>query len=163
MIGPRSVHPDEWVPGDYRVAAAVNRQREYFEEHFGFRFWDDSEEGIGEFKVAGCLTSNNRQFKLTQYLAALTDKIEIDVLYFKESMTRDLEDILIDLELDCADLYWVHEAITLASYDVWRQDDNGNRYLVSADVCRPDAMRLMQRLESTKHKQTYWVAQHQPQ
>jgi hypothetical protein len=151
------------VPGDYRVAAAVNRHREYFEKHFGFRFWDDSEKGIGEFKVVGCVTSSSRQFKLTQYLAALPEKIQIDVLYSNESMTRDLEDILIDLDVDCSELYWVHEAITLASYDVWRQDDNGNRYLVSADLCRPDATRLMRRLESTKHKQTYWIARHGPE
>lgn len=44
---------------------------------------------------------------------------------------------------------------------VWRQDDNGNVFLVKDDLTEADAMRLMEDLESKGHEQTYWVRKDQ--
>lgn len=45
-----------------------------------------------------------------------------------------------------------------ARWEVWRQDDNGNRYLVSAHPDEPAAKRRLAELESgVVHKQTYWI------
>ncbi|WP_084315977.1 hypothetical protein [Actinospica robiniae] len=46
------------------------------------------------------------------------------------------------------------------SWEVWRQDDNGNRYLVSAHPDVAAARIRVAELESgVAHKQTYWVSE----
>jgi hypothetical protein len=42
-------------------------------------------------------------------------------------------------------------------WSVWRQDDNGNVFLVQDGLTEADALRLVRDLESKGHKQTYWV------
>ena len=45
-------------------------------------------------------------------------------------------------------------------WEVWRQDDNGNRYLVSGHADEAAAQRRLADLESgVIHKQTYWVSE----
>jgi hypothetical protein len=41
---------------------------------------------------------------------------------------------------------------------VWRQDDNGNRYVVRRLASRAAAEKLAAELEARGHKQLYWVA-----
>jgi hypothetical protein len=41
---------------------------------------------------------------------------------------------------------------------VWRQDDNGNRYIVARKPSRAEADELAATLEARGHKQLYWVA-----
>ncbi len=40
---------------------------------------------------------------------------------------------------------------------VWRQDDNGNVFLVKNGLSIPEAQNLLRELESGGHKQTYWI------
>ena len=48
-------------------------------------------------------------------------------------------------------------------WELWRQDDNGNRYLVSAHPDEPAARRHLAELESgVIHKQTYWIRRTTP-
>lgn len=42
-------------------------------------------------------------------------------------------------------------------YQVWRQDDNGNQFVVESDLTREDAQKLAFELEARGHKQVYWV------
>lgn len=42
-------------------------------------------------------------------------------------------------------------------WSVWRQDDNGQRYLVSRGHARRDAERACAEFEAKGHKQLYWV------
>lgn len=42
-------------------------------------------------------------------------------------------------------------------YSVWRQDDNGNIYLVKDRLTEIDAFRLVREYEEKGHKQTYWA------
>jgi hypothetical protein len=44
-------------------------------------------------------------------------------------------------------------------WSVWRQDDNGNQFLVCANLTRANAEALAAELESRGHKQLYWVSQ----
>jgi len=45
-------------------------------------------------------------------------------------------------------------------WEVWRQDDNGNRYLVSTHPDEAAALLRVAELESgVAHKQTYWVSE----
>ncbi|HWG26742.1 SPOR domain-containing protein [Actinospica sp.] len=52
------------------------------------------------------------------------------------------------------------EATAARRWEVWRQDDNGNRYLVSAHADEAAAQHRLADLESgVMHKQTYWVSE----
>jgi lactoylglutathione lyase len=45
-----------------------------------------------------------------------------------------------------------------ARWAVWRQDDNGNRFLISSGHSRADAERLCAEFEHRGHKQMYWTS-----
>lgn len=42
-------------------------------------------------------------------------------------------------------------------YSVWRQDDNGNIFLVKDRLTEIEAFRLVREYERKGHKQTYWA------
>jgi hypothetical protein len=44
-------------------------------------------------------------------------------------------------------------------YELWRQDDNGNRFLVGVFADRPSAEERLVQLSRVVHKQTYWIAE----
>lgn len=48
-------------------------------------------------------------------------------------------------------------ANTSENYEVWRQDDNGNKFVVADNLTRQAADDLAQELEARGHKQVYWV------
>jgi hypothetical protein len=43
------------------------------------------------------------------------------------------------------------------TWAVFRQDDNGNRFVVSTRLNREEAERLVAEFEARGHKQVYWV------
>jgi hypothetical protein len=43
-------------------------------------------------------------------------------------------------------------------WQLWRQDDNGNRFLVGGFATRELAERRMAELTQGSHKQTYWIS-----
>jgi hypothetical protein len=49
------------------------------------------------------------------------------------------------------------------SYEIWRQDDNGNRFLVASFPARETAEQRLAELTRCSHKQTYWIIQQIPQ
>jgi len=42
-------------------------------------------------------------------------------------------------------------------WTVFRQDDNGNRFVVEKHLSHEDALRLAAELEARGHKQMYWA------
>jgi hypothetical protein len=42
-------------------------------------------------------------------------------------------------------------------WTVYRQDDNGNRFIVSTRLNRVEAERLVTEFEARGHKQVYWA------
>lgn len=44
-------------------------------------------------------------------------------------------------------------------YELWRQDDNGNRFLVGCFGELPAAETRLGELTRTPHKQTYWITE----
>ena len=44
------------------------------------------------------------------------------------------------------------------SWSVWRQDDNGNNFLVKANLTKTEAEELQLHFEKLGHKQMYWVS-----
>jgi hypothetical protein len=48
----------------------------------------------------------------------------------------------------------------MTRWELWRQDDNGNRYRISAHGDRDDAEAALAGMESgLAHKQMYWIAE----
>lgn len=45
------------------------------------------------------------------------------------------------------------------SYELWRQDDHGHRFLVGRYPTRETAERRHVELTRALHKQTYWIAE----
>ena len=45
----------------------------------------------------------------------------------------------------------------MSAWVVWRQDDNGNRYVVRRCASKTEAEALAAEMEARGHKQTYWV------
>jgi hypothetical protein len=43
------------------------------------------------------------------------------------------------------------------SWSVWRQDDNGNLFLVRDGLAEPEALNVVREFEKEDHKQTYWA------
>ncbi len=44
-------------------------------------------------------------------------------------------------------------------FELWRQDDNGNRFLVGTFAERAAAEARMAELTRVVHKQTYWISE----
>ncbi|MGA1871885.1 MAG: hypothetical protein ACMUJM_25465 [bacterium] len=42
-------------------------------------------------------------------------------------------------------------------WSVWRQDDNGNVFLVKNGLTEIESLRLVREFERKGHKQTYWA------
>ncbi|MFD5462811.1 SPOR domain-containing protein [Kitasatospora sp. NPDC127059] len=51
----------------------------------------------------------------------------------------------------------------MSTFRVMRQDDNGNRFLVAADLPEAEAHRLAAEFEARGHKQLYWVESQEPE
>ena len=45
-------------------------------------------------------------------------------------------------------------------WELWRQDDGGNQYLVERYATREDAEHEMRVFEGRGHRQVYWVRHH---
>ena len=43
------------------------------------------------------------------------------------------------------------------TWEVHRQDDNGNRFIVQTGLSREEAERLVEQFEARGHKQVYWA------
>lgn len=43
------------------------------------------------------------------------------------------------------------------AWELWRQDDNGNRFRIAAFGSQAEAEAEQRRFEALAHKQTYWV------
>lgn len=48
------------------------------------------------------------------------------------------------------------------SWELWRQDDNGNRVLMRVFQHEEDAIRERDAFEARGHKQTYWLQRQPP-
>lgn len=45
-----------------------------------------------------------------------------------------------------------------ATWAVWRQDDNGNRFFMSGGHTHEEAEQICRRFEARGHKQFYWAS-----
>jgi hypothetical protein len=154
---------DSWVRGNYRDTAILRCSSDELAEKCGLIFKAGYADGLGQTKEAGFLTSRGRQFALIHYLYAPAPYHQMTYvvsLFDADSMTDDLEDILEVLNLGIENLEWVEPTISLLKYEVWRQDDNGGKFLIEITHSKADAKKIVQKYELIPHKQTYWIERH---
>ncbi|NJM52367.1 MAG: hypothetical protein HC846_02610 [Blastocatellia bacterium] len=54
-------------------------------------------------------------------------------------------------------MLFLYKDIKFQPHELWRQDDNGHKFLIETFPCKADAVRAMREFEIRLHKQTYWV------
>ncbi|MGD9680055.1 MAG: hypothetical protein AB7W16_02625 [Candidatus Obscuribacterales bacterium] len=134
--------------------ATLKLNSEAIEARWGIVF----EEGLGElefFKVAA-LRINGSMVWLFDHSAADMD-LEIGVLHSCEKRGDVLDSLLAVLGLSTGDLSWINDEVELAAHELWRQDDNGNEFLIETLPCRADALVRVRLFTERGHKQLYWT------
>lgn len=154
----RQVKSDEWMDGDYRPFADIIIKSSEIEKRFETAFESHFEEGLGISKFAFFVIDNGRRFFLREYMPdSQHSMIQIFILNNEERSTKDLDEVLELLELTSKDIIWLYESIKFHPHELWRQDDNGHKFLIETFPCRADAAKALREFESRKHKQTYWL------
>jgi hypothetical protein len=159
----QQIDAESWVRGDYRDVAILRLSSDELAEKHPIIFTEDFEDGLGPTKIAGFLTSKGKQFSLVHYLyapAPYRQMTTVVSLFDADSMTDDLEDILEVLHLGIEDIEWVEPTISFQKYEVWRQDDLGNKFLLEIVDSRANAKKIVQKYELIPHQQTYWIKRH---
>jgi hypothetical protein len=67
-----------------------------------------------------------------------------------------LGDLFDTLPIENSDVF-PEPSVTRGSWEVWRQDDNGNRNLISVHTGRAKAFQVLAKFEQLSHKQMYWI------
>lgn len=159
----QQIDAESWVRGNYREIAILRCSSDELAEKYGIVFDEFIEEGLGQAKAAGFRTSKGKQFSLVHYLwgpVLYRQMTNVVSLYNLESLADDLEDILEVLNLGIEDVEWVEPNISFQKYEVWRQDDLGNKFLIEIVESRANARKIVRKYELIPHKQTYWVERH---
>lgn len=154
----RQIKLDEWVKGDYQPFAELNFKTSAIEQKFNIVFEDSYEDGLGETKLGGFITESGTQFFLEEF-SPQSEKsiIQVGILNNLETLTIHLDEVLESLELTSKYLTWFNENIKLHPHELWRQDDNGHKFLIETFPCKADAVRAMKEFETRLHKQIYWI------
>lgn len=97
------------------------------------------------------VTSMGNQFELRH----LADRVQI--ISHGAAAVEIFEQVLELLDLDSDWLSWINPELALVPHEIWRQDDNGQAFIIRTARCRADAARMVRRLESSPHKQMYWI------
>ncbi len=105
----KQIQFDEWQRGDYRSRAVINRKSEELLSDFPVIFDEYEAEGLGRAKTAFFLTSNNRQFAITEYLEPIVPITEIVILNNPETLDSDLAEVLELLNLSTSDLDFIYK------------------------------------------------------
>jgi hypothetical protein len=155
---------DDSSPSDARpIAIAMLAEGwESLSVRLGINFAEYDLGSLGKTKRAAFAVESGKHILLESSPASSLDRNTTTIALLEEeidenSYTQILEEILIETVLSSADLTWKHDAISFQPHEVWRQDDQGNRFLVKQTDCKADALRLAGMFEARGHKQTYWI------
>lgn len=111
--------------------------------------YESADTSVQEAKLIGVYSSREKAEKAIEKL-------------IKQPGFRDFPDYFNIDEYVIDQNHWDEGFITETyepKYSVWRQDDNGNVYLVKDKLTEIDAFRLVREYEEKGHKQTYWAKQ----
>jgi hypothetical protein len=153
----RQISLSEWVNNDYRAFVHILVSSSDLAEKFNLKFEDYWEDGLGESKIAYLRTNEGMQFYIAEFPSNKIIMTHIGCLNNGETIARDIDTVLEMLELSSENVNFVYNDVKLISHQLWRQDDNGHKFLIETFPCRADAVKAMKEFEARLHKQTYWI------
>lgn len=154
----RQITDKEWVKGDYREFVHINIETSYLAEKYKISFEDCFADGLGEAKFAFLITENGTQFYVQENLLDMIPiQTYIGCLNNPETIAEHIDEILEVLELSSEVIEFIYGDVKLNPHELWRQDDNGHKFLVEKFACKADAAKVMKTFENRHHKQTYWI------
>lgn len=105
----RPINKDEWVHGDYRSVACIDRPLHTILADVKVNYYEFVADGLGPARSAFFVTPRHRQFVICEYLSTDTPLSEFLVLFDRQTVYADLDEILGLLGLGRRDLSWVVE------------------------------------------------------
>jgi|CXWL01.1.fsa_nt_gi hypothetical protein len=158
MIKARQVNPNEWLRRRYEVALSFRTGIPVLAPSGPFEWEEFFDEGLGPARAVGLETPSGEQFLLEDH-KDMPEPFGVSAYFVEplEDAVEILNDVLGALELTSASLAWLSPRISLPPFDLWRQDDNGNRFYIDQFPCRADAEHARDGYERRGHKQAYFV------
>lgn len=130
---------------------------EYFERAFGLKFEREEIGGLGSFEVAGVEIGPSVCTLGRRVNTQRNERLVLDAPTNIPNPTTFVELAIGALELsEDINLVRFHE-FTALSWELWREDDNGNRSLVARFARGHDANAMAKYFEERGHKQRYWA------
>jgi hypothetical protein len=166
MPGFKQIPEEKWQVGDYRTFAIIGGVgRDEMEKRLNATYADYRDVDLGDSCGAFFTTDGGLQFMVEHRLEAPFPEPYVNLYGLnrgkqvteEEFLTEDLEQLLEATGIHSSELMWVHPSIKFTPHEVWRQDDNGNQFLVQTTACRADATNLVDTLTARGHKQVYWA------
>lgn len=153
----RQIKSDEWVKGNYREIVHLNVKTLDLAKKFNIEFEDYWEDGLGKSKFSAFISEKGTQFYIKEFPFNRVVQTYLGFLNNPETVANDIDEVLELLELGSENIFYIYEHIQLISHELWRQDDNGHKFLIETFACKADAVKAMKEFEARLHKQTYWV------
>jgi hypothetical protein len=143
---------------DFRAVADIDINVSLIADKFGVTFVDTDEYSDGNTKIAYFITQKGTPFFIEEFPSKhRKSRTQIGLRSDEETLTNELEDVLEVLELSSENISWYSPKIEFELHELWRQDDNGHKFLIETFTCRADAVKAIKEFEPRLHKQTYWV------
>jgi hypothetical protein len=117
-----------------------------------------SNDGFDYMEAAFVACTGKSSFGLFRYLNAPARKYTAVVIRADtEKLSEDVNDALEILGVDSSEVISFHPDFKFEPYSAWRQDDNGNKFMIGEYVCRSDAANAVVKWKANGYKQTCWL------
>lgn len=133
----------------------TERDPAYFSEKFGATFHTEEVEGLGRFEVAA-LDLGGVVCTLTRSVD-LGGKVVVDIPTNVPEPRQFVESAAMALGLGSDRTVVLDENFTKLHWELWREDDNGNRAMMARFLDESTAQACAQAFEHRGHRQRYWV------
>ncbi len=153
------------IKGNYLQSAVIRLDPEQLSVRHSIEWTQYVEDGLGPAVGAAFKASNGQYFgvgQLLHYRNQGQHGCGIQTLFESPAEAQTLECGFCDLGITSADIVWIREDLQLPAYDLIRQDDHGNQFLVGTYPLRADALDAQRKISAGVHKQDSWIQAHQP-
>ncbi len=157
MIQFQEVPLNESVKGNYRPLAAINQTVAAIAQQHHLTIDEFDEYGLGWSHMVVLRASDGSQIMVVQHLKSpWPETSAIEMVPDDPTTPTVLDEFLAWLGIGTSDLTWLSPLVTLPTYTLWRQDDNGQTFKIETVSGLGEAIRRVKAFEALGHKQCYW-------